>query len=300
MRAEPRLRVREVVRALLGRRRRRRYDHTLDADDGVTRPSELGVVEVEVIALRRLERVMTARVAQVAEQKLEAVRRGPANGTLRAAAEPDAIAQAVDVRLDPRHLRPIRGVQRLISQHLPLERDEEALDEDVRVERVIRPAQRRQQVAVRRRCADADVDATARERVDGAVVLGEAEGRLVAERHDIGLEPDPPGALGGRREERQRGRDAPLEMALTDAGHVVAELLAEGEQPKRCLQPRTGIPRGVVPREDESCAGNPAARHEASFHAPTSDSRRESAPSVTPCTATCVPTIDVSSWTGIW
>ena len=148
----------------------------------------------------------------------------------------------------------------------------------------LRPPERGEQLAVRRGRADPDVHPAAGERVDGAEVLGEAERRLVPERHDVGLEPDRLGALARRGQEREGGGDAALQMPLPDAGDVEAELLTEGEQPQRLLEPDLGPAVGVVPGEDESCAGNQPARHRASFQAVTSDSSRESAPSVTPCT----------------
>jgi hypothetical protein len=100
----------------------------------------------------------------------------------------------------------------------------------VRVERAL------DLVEVHRRAhADARVEPSPGQQVDGGQVLGEAQRVLPAERDDRRAEFDAAGALRGRGQDGDGGGDAVLEMAVAHPRAVEAEPLAQLDDLQRGL-----------------------------------------------------------------
>jgi hypothetical protein len=89
--------------------------------------------------------------------------------------------------------------------------------------------------------ADAWVESAAREEVNGRQFLGEVKGVLPAKGRDRSTEFDPGSALRCRREYRQWGRDAVLEVTMTKPRTVIAQPLTELNYLENTLVARSGV-----------------------------------------------------------
>ena len=121
---------------------------------------------------------------------------------------------------------------------------------------------RPQEIQVQGRAgAHADVEPAAGQHVGHREVLGQAEGVLVAHLDDRSTQRDPRGPLRRRGQEDRAGGDAGLKMPLPDPGAVEAQLLAEGEEAQRILQPVERVLVPVIARGQEADMADGWSRH---------------------------------------
>ena len=167
---------------------------------------------------------------------------GPLGRAEAGAAVPEAVGQPCGVRLHPvgellDALGALEGAHRLAADHAQQPLDPfvaEVLElGGVGVERSLDvvPAHRRTD-------AEAGVEPSAREQVDGGEVLGQPQRVLPAQRDDRRTQLDPAGALRGRGQDRDGRGDAVLQVAVPHPGAVEAQLLAELDDPQRGLVAR--------------------------------------------------------------
>ncbi len=243
-------RSREVVRALLGGGGRRGHDDPLDADDRRAGAGELGVVGVQVHPLRRLE-----------------ARRGPRHRSgCRAAASVRGAPPRARTAPTRRRARPDRGAPRRAARCAG-SGGRTACTAARRASACPSSASRNRSMSAYGSIGSSDRPSGASsspcgedvliptftrppgERVDGAEVLGEAERRLVAERHDVGLEPDRVGALAGRGQERERGGDARAPDAAAGCRRRRSRAARRRRTAAASLRARPGVGgRGGSPR----------------------------------------------------
>jgi hypothetical protein len=247
----------DVVRVVLALSRGRRVgrdDHPLHAHASRGGRGVGTSEQVDVQLLRFFEGIGDRAVADVPEQEVQPVFRSPADRAHGPAADPHPVPQPGHVRLDPGDLASVRGGQWFLGEWGAREGLQEASDQFVRIRGGVdvRPPQRGEEIGVRGRRADPDVQSVPRQCADRREVLGQAERVLDAQRDHVGLQGDVRGALGRGGQERESGGDPAFEVALADPGNVEAQVLAEFDQLEHRFQSTGRVVLGVGPGEDET------------------------------------------------
>ena len=169
-------------------------------------------------------------------------------GGVGAGAPPDALAQALRIRLEAQQARRVRKHRRRVGLGEALA--EQHLEEDLGVaprhvgvghalRRYVTEVAKPVDHLLGRSTRDAELQAAASDEVGGAGILGHVERVLVAHVDDRGADLDAlgPGAAG--REQRERRAELAGEVMDAEIGAVSAELLGRNGELDR-LQERVG------------------------------------------------------------